>query len=301
MRDSWNFEMDDKTLNIYRNLNEQIEKVFRHTRQGSIKTRERYEDALNHFAKFLAEGFKKQNLNKIEPKHLEAYVEQMQECGYSKSYISTNLSAIRFFIDVKGGDSKKLPSNKELGVEARTKQDRIGDNKAWSNEEVEKIIVYVEENGEKRYADMVKVAYSFGLRIHEVARLDRSQLGNALRTGLLTIKGKGGLIRGIPLHNKELIEGLYEETKPGEKVFMRNNEKTHKVINNLQVFIYNHQKDFMTTDDGRNRSFHGLRHLYAQNRYRYFREKGMDDYKAKLKVSKELGHFRVEITEIYLN
>lgn len=79
MRDSWNFEMDDKTLNIYRNLNEQIEKVFRHTRQGSIKTRERYEDALNHFAKFLAEGFKKQNLNKIEPKHLEAYVEQMQE------------------------------------------------------------------------------------------------------------------------------------------------------------------------------------------------------------------------------
>lgn len=186
-------------------------------------------------------------------------------------------------------------------MEARTKQDRIGDNKAWSNKEVEKFIMYIEENGEKRYADMVKVAYSFGLRIHEVARLDRSELRNALSTGLLTVKGKGGLIRSIPLHNKELIEGLYEETKPGEKVFVRNNEKTHKVINNLQVFIYNHQKDFRTTDDGRNRSFHGLRHLYAQNRYRYFREKGIDDYNARLKVSKELGHFRVEITEIYLN
>ncbi|MGG7179460.1 hypothetical protein ACQPU1_17995 [Clostridium paraputrificum] len=62
--------MDEKTLNIYRNLSNQIDKVFRHTRQGSIKTRHRYEDGMNHFAKFLAETFKKQNLNKIENKHL---------------------------------------------------------------------------------------------------------------------------------------------------------------------------------------------------------------------------------------
>lgn len=34
MNDKWNFEMDDKTLNIYRNLNNQIDKVFCHTRQG---------------------------------------------------------------------------------------------------------------------------------------------------------------------------------------------------------------------------------------------------------------------------
>jgi integrase len=148
---------------------------------------------------------------------------------------------------------------------------------------------------------MVRVAYCFGLRIHEVARLGKSQLGSALSTGLLTVKGKGGLIRSIPLHNKDLIKGLYDETRPGEKVFVGNDEKTHKVINNLQLFIYNHQKDFRETYDGKNRSFHGLRHLYAQSRYKYFREKGIEDYKARLKVSKELGHFRVEITEIYLN
>ena len=47
-------------------LSNQILKAFRHTRQGSIKTRHRYEDGMNHFAKFLAEAFKKQNLNKIE-------------------------------------------------------------------------------------------------------------------------------------------------------------------------------------------------------------------------------------------
>lgn len=44
MNDKWNFEMDEKTINIYRNLSNQIHKVFRHTRQGSIKTRYRYKD-----------------------------------------------------------------------------------------------------------------------------------------------------------------------------------------------------------------------------------------------------------------
>ena len=159
MNDKWDFNMDEKTMNIYRNLNEQINKVFRHTRQGSIKTRYRYEDGMNHFAKFLAETFKKQNLNKIESKHLQGYVEQMQETGYSKSYVTTNLSAIRFFIDVKGGNSKKLPTNQQLGVLPRTKEDRIGGNKAWNDTEVKKFIEYANSKNEFRYAYMVRIAY----------------------------------------------------------------------------------------------------------------------------------------------
>lgn len=300
MNDKWNFEMDEKTLNIYRNLSNQIDKAFRHTRQGSIKTRHRYEDGMNHFAKFLAETFKKQNLNKIEDKHLQSYVEQMQERGYSKSYVTTNLSAIRYFIDIRGGDSKRLSTNKELGVEHRTREDRIGSNKAWSEDEFTKFVKCAENSKEFRYANMVKLAYSQGLRIHEVARLDKSQLINALKEGILTVKGKGGLVRSLPLYNKELVQSLCDNTKNGDKVFINKEEQTHKVINNLQVFIYNHNKEFSNKND-RNLTFHGLRHAYAQNRYRELINKGIDDYSARLKVSKELGHFRVEITEIYLN
>ena len=224
----------------------------------------------------------------------------MQESGYSKSYVTTNLSAIRYFIDLKGGDSRRLSTNKELGVEHRTKEDRIGSNKAWSEAEVNKFIEYAEKNKEIRYADMVKLAYSQGLRIHEVARLDKSQLVKSLQEEILIVKGKGGLLRKIPLHNRELVQKLCDNTKNGEKVFINKNEKTHKVINNLQVFIYNHNKEFSNKED-RNLTFHGLRHAYAQNRYQYFINKGVDDYNARLKVSKELGHFRVEITDIYLN
>lgn len=207
---------------------------------------------------------------------------------------------IRYFIDIKGGDSKRLSTNKELGVEHRTRDDRIGSNKAWSENEVQKFIEYAEKNKEVRYANMVKLAYLEGLRIHEVARLEKSQLVNALQEGILTVKGKGGLVRNIPLYNKELVQRLCDDTKNGDKVFINKEEQTHKVINNLQVFIYNHNKEFSNRSD-RNLTFHGLRHAYAQNRYRELRNKGIDDYNARLKVSKELGHFRVEITEIYLN
>lgn len=302
MKEKWNFDVDEKTNNIYRNLCSEIDKVFKHTRQGSIKTRYRYQDGMEHFAKFLAEVYRKQNLNKIQDKHLQAYVEQMQELGYSKSYVTTNLSAIRYFIDLNGGDSSKLATNKELAVNARTRQDRIGDNKAWEVEDVKKFIDYAETVGGKKYADMVSLGFKFGLRIHEVTRLNKNDLLKAIKENHLTVKGKGGLIRSIPMQNNiSLIERLYNETPMGEKVFVRNDEKTHQVINNLQVFVLRNEDKFRTSNDGTNKSFHGLRHLYAQNRYKQFIKEGYNDKQARLKVAKELGHFREEITEVYLN
>ena len=44
--------MDEKTLNIYKNLKDK-QISFRHTRQGS-ETRYRYKDGVKHFAKFMA-------------------------------------------------------------------------------------------------------------------------------------------------------------------------------------------------------------------------------------------------------
>ena len=130
--EKYNWNLDDKTQNIYDNLCVQIEKVFRHCNQSSYKIRERYEYGVKNFAKYMADAFKKQNVNNIKPKHLYTYVKFMRDMGYSISYVTTNLSSIRFFIDQNGGDSSKLPTNNKLGVISRSKEERIGDNKAWS-------------------------------------------------------------------------------------------------------------------------------------------------------------------------
>lgn len=298
--DKYNWELGIKEQNIYDNLCVQIEKVFRHCNQGSYKTRERYEDGVKNFAKFIADVFKKQNLNNIKPKHLYAYVEFMQDMGYSTSYVTTNLSAIRFFYDQVGNDSRKLPNNNKLGVISRSKEERIGDNKAWTPLEIENFIRYAGDVGQERYGDMVILSSQLGLRIHEVCRLDKSHLRQALEEGKISIKGKGGLVRDVPVRDKTLIQKLYDNTKRGNKVFIREGEQTHKVIKNIQMFIYNNQ-DKLAMDRSKQLTFHGLRHFYCQNRYKGLIRGGLTDLQARKIVSRELGHYRISITEIYLN
>lgn len=298
--DKYDWELDEKTKNTYENLCIQIEKVFRHCNQGSYKTRERYEDGVKNFAKFMADVFKKQNLNNIKPKHLYAYVEFMQDVGYSTSYVTTNLSAFRFFYDQVGNDSSKLPNNNKLGVISRSKEERIGDNKAWVPLEIENFIRYASDVGQERYGDMARLSSQMGLRIHEVCRLDKGHLRQALEEGKISIKGKGGLIRDVPVRDRVLIQKLYDNTQRGQKVFIKQVEQTHRVIKNIQMFIYNNQDKF-ALDKGKQLTFHGLRHFYCQNRYKELLRGGLTDFQARKIVSRELGHYRVNVTEIYLN
>lgn len=241
-----------------------------------------------------------QNLNNIKPKHLYAYVEFMQDVGYSTSYVTTNLSAFRFFYDQVGNDSSKLPDNNKLGVISRSKEERIGDNKAWSPLEIESFIKYANDVGEVRYGDMVRLSSQMGLRIHKVCRLDKSHLRQALEEGKIFIKGKGGLVRDVSVRDKTLIQKLYDNTQRGEKVFINKGDQTHKVIKNIQLFIYNNQDKF-ALDKNKQLTFHGVRHFYCQNRYMELVRSGLTDLQARKIVSRELGHHRVSITDIYLN
>lgn len=298
--DKYNWELDIKEQNVYDNLCVQIDKVFRHCNQGAYKTRERYEDGVKNFAKYLVDSFKKQNLNNIKPRHLYAYVEFMQDMGYSTSYVTTNLSSIRFFYDQVGNDSSKLPSNNKLGVISRSKEERIGDNKAWTPLGIENFIRYASDVGQERYGDMVRLSRQLGLSLHEVCRLDKGHLRQALEEGKISIKGKGGLVRDVPVRDKTLIQRLYDNTQRGEKVFIKQGERTHRVIKNIQMFIYNNQDKF-ALDNDKQLTFHGLRHFYCQNRYKELVRGGLTDLQARKVVSRELGHYRISITEIYLN
>ena len=85
------------TYHIYQNLLAQVERVFRHSRQGSIQTRRRYKEAVCRFCHFLAEVYRLERLANIAPKHIFAYAEFLKENGKSASTIKTDLAAIRVF------------------------------------------------------------------------------------------------------------------------------------------------------------------------------------------------------------
>ena len=81
---------------IYHTLLAQLDKLERHNRQGSYKTRQRYYEAMQRFCRFLADVYHLQKLSNISGKHLVAYVRHLQENGKAASTIKTELAAIRF-------------------------------------------------------------------------------------------------------------------------------------------------------------------------------------------------------------
>ena len=84
------------TKGIYHTLVTQLDKLARHNRQGSFRTKDRYYEAVKRFCAYLAAHYHLQKLENISGKHLVSYVLYLQEQGKSASTIKTDLSAIRF-------------------------------------------------------------------------------------------------------------------------------------------------------------------------------------------------------------
>ena len=54
-------------MSTYDSLLAQLEKLARHNRQGSFRTKERYYEAVRRFLRFLAEVFRLERLANIAP------------------------------------------------------------------------------------------------------------------------------------------------------------------------------------------------------------------------------------------
>jgi len=102
------------------NLLAQLDKLQRHNRQGSFKTKERYYEAMKRFCNFVSVQFNLQKLANISDKHIIAYVADMQERELAASTIKTELAAIRFWHDKISDARHELPTNDKLDLERRT-------------------------------------------------------------------------------------------------------------------------------------------------------------------------------------
>lgn len=308
-------DFSPKEQNLYENMNRQAEAIMRQIcgKEHSKGSDYRYVSAMKNFNKFLAVAYSKENLNRIENRHLEAYVEQMQEAGFSRSTITNALSAIRYFVDklhYDGYAKKFLASNRELGVEPRNKEDRLGKERAWTQREKDVMFARALEQGKMREHDLMRMADQFGVRIHEAIKTEKEQLDKALRSGQLHVIGKGGLERNIPVRTeaqREFLRYLSINSPKHAKTFVCEGEKAHEVKSKMQNWIIREREQLQDKDRSKDReadryelTFHGLRHGYCQSRYEEIRQSGKDERQAKLEVSREMGHFRPEITDIYL-
>ena len=127
------------THNIYLALANQLDRLARHSRQGSFHTRLRYYEAMKRFCLYLAMVFHLQKLSNISAKHFVSYVVYLQDSGKAASTIKTDLAAIRFFHDKMEHARYHLPSNDTLGIELE--QRRFGGvDRTWSGAEFHRMI-----------------------------------------------------------------------------------------------------------------------------------------------------------------
>ena len=223
----------------------------------------------------------------------------MQDKGYSASTIKTDLAAIRFWHDQIPNAKYVLPTNSEFLLERRKFG---GVDRTWSAGEFNKIIAECWSAKRDDYAACITIARYAGLRLHEVLRIDTAIARKSLKDGFITIKGKGGKIREVPI-NESIIAVLKESlltTPSGYKLFVPKDKQTHIAKAELQNFIANKRKYICDEGSSRNLTFHGLRHTFAAEQYKKFIALGFTESQAKLKVSKLLGHEREDVTRIYL-
>ena len=281
------------------NLLAQLKKLTRHNRQGSFKTRERYEESMKQFCRFLADNYRLEKLGNIAPKHVHAYVEHMQQKELKPATIKTELAAIRFWHDKLTRPRFKLPENAEMSLERRS----FGKvNRTWEIEEFNRFLIVCLQYGREDYATIACLAHYAGLRIHECFRLDTATAEQVVKTGLISFKGKGGRLRTVPI-NDSIRTGLgqmLEITPRGHKLFVPQNSQTDIEIERMQQFIIRHRHEFQSGERTYPLHMHGLRHTYAQEQYLSLVASGHTERAAELQVSKLLGHTRPEVTRIYL-
>ena len=287
-------------VGIYETLVAQLDRIFRHNRQGGFHTKRRHYEAMKRFCAYLADVYHLQKLSNISGKHLVSYVIYLQDTGKSASTIKTDLAAIRFFHD-KMDHKYTLPSNDELGVTLERR--RFGQqDRTWTNPEFGKLIGRAMAEERQDYILALYLARYAGLRIHECFRMDTATAERALRENAITIKGKGGKVRTVPINEQITIamRKQLERTPRGHKLLVPDDMPTDRAINHLQFFIMKHQDEVRDVDSDRPMTFHGLRHSYAAEKYQELVDSGKSPLDAHFEVSHLLGHERPDVTNIYL-
>ncbi|MAI19226.1 MAG: integrase [Marinovum sp.] len=279
-----------------------LRRICRHNKDGSYKTQKDRENILMLCARDLETlGIKAASAHSIKPKYTEKLVEFWQTNGVSDATIANRVCALRYWAAAVDKANVVPRTNAELGIERRSQSN---ENKAQRLDL---------EKGEtlpcKRMQLACKAMSAFGLRMEEALKLNASFSDKGDHIALKASWCKGGRARVIPLTMPERQRALLDEIKavcgsgsliPDDKSYIQ------------------HRKAFenQTLKAGFS-NLHGLRHNYAQVRYKALTgwecpKRGGMDYKAmtaeqreidkdvRLKISEELGHSRMSITKIYL-
>jgi integrase len=245
----------------------------------SIGTEKRYAQALTGFAKWRQENNIRDGLNKATIEQAQAYLDY-RKAQVGQKTLNADRHALQKLLRVKIETVHASNPSNALATKSR----------AYSAVQVEAIA----KHQSPQNALATRIAYACGLRAHELHTIQRNENGS------YSVTGKGGLKRTISIPKK--LERELESRRLETPVKIRDRgiyyEKRYD-IGGGQAFSQSFSQASKETL-GFSHGAHGLRHSYAQDQLIRYQTEGKSWDEAREMVSKEMGHFRPEITSKYL-
>ena len=277
----------------------------RHTNRNdgkihSVGTARAYQQALTGAAKWLKVTHKNQGLDHMTKEQANQYLEKRRDEVRQKT------------LDLDRQALQILPHVGKLErVKSRLDRSRLETGgRAYTPVQVQMVAAAQSE----RHALATEIAYAAGLRAHELLTLRRAgeQPASTHRewsaerfegrsdTVRYSVVGKGGLVREVVL-----------PSRLAERLEARQWEKPRQVMDRGVRYTQHYDlggglawsRSFSAASKralGWSTGAHGLRHRYAQERIDELQDEGRVYTNALGAVSQEMGHFRPDITEVYL-
>ena len=285
-------------------VNSELLRLTRMHREGSYNTQRSRKAHVKLIARQLAEaGFKRLKAANLKPKHVEALVERWKRDGISAGTFKNRMGTVRWMY-AKVGKHFLIPrDNADLGIPERRYV--TNENKA---RELTPAYGDVEKIRSPHVRMSLELQRAFGLRREEALKIRPAWADRETKLVLLGSWTKGGRPREIRIltqHQREVLERAKALAGSGSLI---PREKTY--INHLRTY----KRQVAAAGFHK---LHGLRHAYAQDRYRELTgreapaaggkswreltaQEKLEDSRARMTISEELGHSREQISRVYV-
>lgn len=276
-------------------------------------------ERFSQFAAFSKSELEIKDMRHLTKEHIEQYGEHLKErCEKGEISAATAqnyLSAVNRTLEIARGDrALHVAPVRDAGLPERVATRNV--------DQASKIVLNEQIQG--RLGTQIGLQQQFGLRFEESCKINAAgALNQALTQGKVTITEgtKGGRSRDIPITNNAQIDALKSAANAqGADRSMIPSDKSYKEYR---------AECYQISKENNLGGFHGNRHAYAQSRYEaltcvscpaksnpsypitHFEKSAsalnmsVSEYKqidreARMIISQELGHSRIDVTRVYL-
>jgi hypothetical protein len=283
-------------------LEYELKGICRRNRDGARMTQAQREQRLRLIARELHSlGYRNMHASSLKPKHVQALVNGWQDRELSPGTIKNRLADLRWWAEKVGKPAVLANDNSYYGIEQRVFVTGQSKARTITPEQLELV--------RDEHARMsLRLQAALGLRREEAIKFQPSYADRGNHVRLKASWCKGGRAREIPVRTAEqrqLLEDCHRLAGTGSLI-----PPDRTFIEQRRMYERHAARAGLS-------KLHGLRHAYAQDRYHQLTgfdapacggptslqltsEQRQLDRRARLQISRELGHEREQITAVYL-